>query len=148
MSQVESTTVVDPHQISTPLHGAGTVGDVENARLVYKNAVANEEVYRLPEIWEYFLDFEAAYGTVQEMLTVEGQRRAALPDVAAQPIDSVHAMRTRYTLLDLWPCTTAQRQHIEGLQGRGKDHTTIMYGFVSFLWSAGFCHASTIPQQC
>lgn len=100
---------------------AGTVGDVENARLVYKNAVANEEVYRLPEIWEYFLDFEASYGTVQEMLTVEGQRRAALPAVAGQPLDSVHAMRTRYTMLDLWPCTTAQRRHIEDLQGHSKS---------------------------
>lgn len=96
---------------------AGTVGDVENARLVYKNAIANEEVYRLPEIWEYFLDFEASYGTVQEMLTVEGQRRAALPETAARPLDSVHAMRTRYTMLDLWPCTIGQREHIEGLQG-------------------------------
>lgn len=96
---------------------AGTVGDIENARLVYKNAIANEEVYRLPEIWEYFLDFEASYGTVQEMLTVEGQRRAALPETAARPLDSVHAMRTRYTMLDLWPCTIGQREHIEGLQG-------------------------------
>lgn len=99
----------------------GTVGDVENARLVYKNAIANEEVYKLPEIWEYFLDFEAAYGTVQEMLTVEGQRRAALPTIANQALDSVHTMRMRYTMLGLWPCTTAQRHHLKGLQGQLKS---------------------------
>jgi hypothetical protein len=98
---------------------AAAAGDVMSARVAYKNAVANELVYKSPEIWEYFLEFEAEYGTVLEMLAVESQRLAALGERAGSPRDILLTQQTRYTTMGLWPCTKEQRRYIEGLQGRG-----------------------------
>lgn len=98
---------------------AVAAGDVNNARIVFKNAVANELVYKSPEIWEYFMEFETEHGTVQEMFAVESQRRVALKEKIAPRVamDSLLMLRTRYKSMGLWPCTKEQQGYIEGLQG-------------------------------
>lgn len=114
-------------------------GDVSSARIVYKNAVANELVYRSPEIWDYFVEFEAEHGTVQELFAVEHLRRQALQEKIAPSVamDSLLMLRTRYKSMGLWPCTKEQQTYIEGLQGlhpsgRGDDSN----GCVPYLCAA------------
>ena len=103
---------------------AVAAGDVNNARIVFKNAIANEDVYRSPEIWDYFMEFEAQYGNVHEMLAVDTQRRVALKDKIAPRVamDSLLMLCTRYKSMGLWPCTKEQKSYIHSLQGIRSDN--------------------------
>jgi hypothetical protein len=77
---------------------AGTSGDIENARALYENALADEAGLANPEMWDAFLKFEHQYGTLRDVLTVEARRAGILAErrVAVPPWDSFKMMQQRY----------------------------------------------------
>ena len=99
------------------LHCAASDGDVENARLAFQNALADEAMQQRPELWRYFQAFEVQHGTLQDILQVESGQKAALPRAGVQQrtLAALDRLRRRYTHFDLWPCTLAQRAHLEPL---------------------------------
>ena len=96
---------------------AGSAGDVDNARLVFQNALADEGAQRNPAMWRAFQAFEVQHGSIHELVQLEANWRAALPQEGFQKraMAGLDRLRRRYTHFDLWPCTLAQRAHLEPL---------------------------------
>jgi Suppressor of forked protein (Suf) len=102
---------------------AGSAGDVDNARLLFQNALAEESASKDPEMRAAFVRFEAQYGSVAEVAAAEAAWRAAVAGMAgaagtpAPAAAAVQHMRQRYCFFDLWPCTLQQRRHLEAVAG-------------------------------
>jgi hypothetical protein len=97
---------------------AGSAGDVENARLALQNALADEAAQSRPDLWRFFQAFEVQHGSIQEVLQVEAGWATALAPAAPlgrRALAALDRLRRRYTHFDLWPCTLAQRAHLESL---------------------------------
>jgi hypothetical protein len=101
---------------------AGSAGDVDNARLAFQNALADEAAQKRPELWHYFQAFEVQHGSISDILQVEAQWQAALPQKGciAGALAALDRLRRRFTHCHLWPCTAQQHGHLEMLQGLGQ----------------------------
>lgn len=103
---------------------AESTGAIDNARLLFQNAVADESAARDPAMRAAFVRFEAQYGSVAETTAAEAAWRSALAAAAsadalpaAAPATVVQQLYQRYCFLDLWPCTLRQRRHLEAIAG-------------------------------
>jgi hypothetical protein len=96
-----------------------SAGDVDNARLSYQNALADEVGQLRPELWHFFMEFESCYGSIQDILAVESRWAALFPQegFADTALASIDRLRRRYTHFDLWPCTLGQRDYLQRLLG-------------------------------
>jgi hypothetical protein len=96
---------------------ADSAGDVDNARLAYQNALADEVGQLRPELWHFFMDFESCYGSIHDILAVESRWAAAMPQesFADNAMSAIDRLRRRYSHFDLWPCSLGQREYLERL---------------------------------
>lgn len=83
------------------MRAAGTSGDIENARALYENALADEAGLANPEMWDAFLRFEHRYGTLRDILSVEARRAGILTErrVPLPPWDAFKTMQQRCALV-------------------------------------------------
>lgn len=65
-------------------------------------------------MWHYFQAFEAQHGAISDILAVETQWQAAVPQ--STPVAAAYAaldrVRRRFTHFGLWPCTVEQQAHL------------------------------------
>ncbi|KAJ8422508.1 hypothetical protein Cgig2_030843 [Carnegiea gigantea] len=67
-------------------------------------------------IWKRFAQFEQTYGDLASMLKVEQRRKEALSrtgdDGAVALEDSIQDVISRYSFMDLWPCSPKDLDHL------------------------------------
>lgn len=115
--------LTDPHFILQYLDFLMEVGDVANARALFERVLTEEVNRSCAVLWHRYLALEYDMGDLAGAVRLERRARDALGDSASE---AVRTLLLRYGFAGVWPCTPAQRIHLEHavLGGVGGDPAT------------------------
>lgn len=92
------------------------LNDDRNIRALFERALNSLPPEESVEIWKRFAQFEQTYGDLASMLKVEQRRKEALSrtsdDGAVALEDSIQDVISRYSFMDLWPCSPKDLDHL------------------------------------
>lgn len=94
------------------------LNDDRNVRALFERALSSLPPEETVEVWNRFIKFEQTYGDLNSMLKVEQRRKEALSrsDEEETPSEaSLHDVVSRYSFMDLWPCSSVGLDHIARL---------------------------------
>lgn len=95
------------------------INDPTNARALFERAIGalGESALDARPIWDRYMQFEHQYGDLAGICAVERRRAESLELPPSGGAESIGLMLSRYSALDLLPCTTDQRSHFHRLGG-------------------------------
>lgn len=106
------------------------LNDDRNIRALFERALSSLPPEDSVEVWKRFSQFEQTYGDLASMLKVEQRRKAALSKVGEECQSdlesSLQDVVSRYSFMDLWPCSSRDLDHLtrhEGLCKNGSKKT-------------------------
>ncbi|XP_057445696.1 cleavage stimulation factor subunit 77 isoform X2 [Lotus japonicus] len=86
------------------------LNDDQNIRALFERALSSLPPKESVEVWKKFTQFEQTYGDLASMLKVEQRRKEALSgageDGTAALDSSLQDVVSRYSFMDLWPCSS------------------------------------------
>ncbi|KAK6930631.1 hypothetical protein RJ641_004725, partial [Dillenia turbinata] len=86
------------------------LNDDRNIRALFERALSSLAPEQSVEVWKRFVQFEQTYGDLASVLKVEQRRKEALSGVgedgASTLENSLHDIVSRYSFMDLWPCSS------------------------------------------
>ncbi|KAK1278946.1 hypothetical protein QJS04_geneDACA003537 [Acorus gramineus] len=89
---------------------------LENVRALFERALSLLSPEESEEVWKQFIKFEQTYGDLASMLKVEQRRKEAFSracEEEASALDSsLHDVVSRYSFMDLWPCSSKDLDHL------------------------------------
>lgn len=92
------------------------LNDDRNIRALFERALSSLPPEESVEVWKRFAQFEQTYGDLASMLKVEQRRKEALArtseDEDAALESSLQDVVSRYSFMDLWPCTSKDLDHL------------------------------------
>ncbi|CAA3000880.1 cleavage stimulation factor subunit 77 isoform X1 [Olea europaea subsp. europaea] len=92
------------------------LNDDRNIRALFERALSSLPPNESVEVWKRFSQFEQTYGDLASMLKVEQRRKEALSrtgeDGASALENSLHDVVSRYSFMDLWPCSSMDLDHL------------------------------------
>ncbi|XP_065849902.1 cleavage stimulation factor subunit 77 isoform X2 [Euphorbia lathyris] len=92
------------------------LNDDRNIRALFERALSSLPPEESVEVWKRFTQFEQTYGDLASMLKVEQRRKEALSrtseDVATTTENSLQDVVSRYSFMDLWPCSSKDLDHL------------------------------------
>ncbi|KAL1338561.1 hypothetical protein HN51_033182 [Arachis hypogaea] len=92
------------------------LNDDQNIRALFERALSTLKPEESVEIWKKFTQFEQTYGDLASMLKVEQRRKEALfgagEDGTAASESNLQDVVSRYSYMDLWPCTSNDLDHL------------------------------------
>ncbi|KAL5563013.1 hypothetical protein UlMin_032760 [Ulmus minor] len=92
------------------------LNDDTNIRALFERALSSLPPEESVEVWKRFIHFEQTYGDLASMLKVEQRRKEALSradeDDASTLEGSLQDVVSRYSFMDLWPCSTRDLDHL------------------------------------
>ncbi|KAK7386654.1 hypothetical protein VNO78_26988 [Psophocarpus tetragonolobus] len=91
------------------------LNDDQNIRALFERALSSLPPEESVEVWKKFTQFEQTYGDLASMLKVEQRRKEALAgaeDGAAALESSLQDIVSRYSFMDLWPCSSNDLDHL------------------------------------
>ncbi|XP_069145845.1 cleavage stimulation factor subunit 77 isoform X3 [Solanum lycopersicum] len=92
------------------------LNDDRNIRALFERALSSLPPEESVEVWKKFTQFEQTYGDLASMLKVEQRRKEALSrtgdDGASELESSLHDVVSRYSFMDLWPCSSNDLDHL------------------------------------
>ncbi|PIA53117.1 hypothetical protein AQUCO_00900020v1 [Aquilegia coerulea] len=92
------------------------LNDDRNIRALFERALSSLPPEESVEVWKRFTQFEQTYGDLASMLKVEQRRKEALSrsdEEGSSALDtSLHDVVSRYSFMDLWPCSSKDLDHL------------------------------------
>ncbi|XP_042479399.1 cleavage stimulation factor subunit 77 isoform X2 [Macadamia integrifolia] len=92
------------------------LNDDRNIRALFERALSSLPPEESVEVWKRFAQFEQTYGDLASMLKVEQRRKEALSrtgdDGSSALEGSLHDVVSRYSFMDLWPCSSKDLDHL------------------------------------
>jgi len=92
------------------------LNDDRNVRALFERALSLLPPEESTEVWNRFIKFEQTYGDLTSMLKVEQRRKEALSrtgeEGSAALEGSLLDVVSRYSFMDLWPCSSRDLDHI------------------------------------
>lgn len=92
------------------------LNDDRNIRALFERALSTLPLEESTEVWKRFVHFEQTYGDLASMLKVEKRRKEALSqmgeDGASTLESSLQDIVSRYSFMDLWPCTSSDLDNL------------------------------------
>lgn len=92
------------------------LNDDRNVRALFERALSLLPPEESEEVWKRFAQFEQAHGDLSSMLKVEQRRKEALSrtseDNSSLMEDTLHDVISRYSFMDLWPCSSKDLDHL------------------------------------
>ncbi|CAI0400056.1 unnamed protein product [Linum tenue] len=86
------------------------LNDDRNIRALFERALSSLPPEKSVEVWKRFVQFEQTYGDLASMLKVEQRRKEAFSSIDEDPgsvlEDSLEEVVSRYSFMDLYPCST------------------------------------------
>lgn len=92
------------------------LNDDRNIRALFERALSSLPPDESVEVWKRFSQFEQTYGDLSSMLKVEQRRKEALSrmgeDGESILESSLQDVLSRYSFMDLWPCSAKDLDHL------------------------------------
>ncbi|KZV40326.1 cleavage stimulation factor subunit 3-like [Dorcoceras hygrometricum] len=92
------------------------LNDDRNIRALFERALSSLPPDESVEVWKRFSQFEQTYGDLASMLKVEQRRKEALSrmgeDGESVLESSLQDVLSRYSFMDLWPCSAKDLDHL------------------------------------
>ncbi|XP_050379051.1 cleavage stimulation factor subunit 77 isoform X2 [Argentina anserina] len=92
------------------------LNDDRNIRALFERALSSLPPEKSVEVWKQFAKFEQTYGDLASMLKVEQRKKEALSttdDEGPSSLESsLQEVASRYSFMDLWPCSTKDLDHL------------------------------------
>ncbi|XP_061357898.1 cleavage stimulation factor subunit 77 [Gastrolobium bilobum] len=92
------------------------LNDDQNIRALFERALSSLPPEESVEVWKKFTQFEQTYGDLASMLKVEQRRKEALSGAGEDGIaaleSSLQDVVSRYSFMDLWPCSSNDLDHL------------------------------------
>ncbi|XP_031283340.1 cleavage stimulation factor subunit 77 isoform X1 [Pistacia vera] len=92
------------------------LNDDRNIRALFERALSSLPPEESIEVWKRFTQFEQMYGDLDSMLKVEQRRKEALSrtgEEGATALEgSLQDVVSRYSFMDLWPCSSKDLDHL------------------------------------
>ncbi|KAL2900865.1 Cleavage stimulation factor subunit 77 [Bienertia sinuspersici] len=92
------------------------LNDDRNIRALFERALNSLPPEESVEVWKRFGQFEQTYGDLASMLKVEQRKKDALSrtsdDGGVVQEDSLQEVISRYSFMDLWPCSSKNLDHL------------------------------------
>lgn len=92
------------------------LNDDRNIRALFERALSSLPPEESVEVWKRFTHFEQTYGDLASMLKVEQRRKEALSrtgEEGASALEgSLQDVVSRYSFMDLWPCSSKDLDHL------------------------------------
>ncbi|KAJ9689213.1 hypothetical protein PVL29_014730 [Vitis rotundifolia] len=92
------------------------LNDDRNIRALFERALSSLPPEESMEVWKRFAQFEQTYGDLASMLKVEQRRKEALSrtgdDGTTALESSLQDVVSRYSFMDLWPCSSRDLDHL------------------------------------
>lgn len=92
------------------------LNDDRNIRALFERALSSLPPEESVEVWKRFSQFEQTYGDLTSMLKVEERRKEALSrtgeEGASTLENSLQDVVSRYSFMDLWPCSSKDMDHL------------------------------------
>ncbi|VVA91694.1 unnamed protein product [Arabis nemorensis] len=92
------------------------LNDDRNIRALFERALSTLPAEESAEVWKRFILFEQTYGDLASILKVEQRRKEALSGKGQEgslaPESSLQDVVSRYSYMDLWPCTSKELDHL------------------------------------
>ncbi|KAL8484475.1 hypothetical protein ACS0TY_026961 [Phlomoides rotata] len=92
------------------------LNDDRNIRALFERALSSLPPDESVEVWNRFAQFEQTYGDLTSMLKVEQRRKEALSRMTengeSNLENSLQDVISRYSFMDLWPCSTKDLDHL------------------------------------
>ncbi|KAK9671320.1 hypothetical protein RND81_12G021600 [Saponaria officinalis] len=92
------------------------LNDDRNIRALFERALNSLPPEESVEVWKRFAQFEQTYGDLSSMLKVEQRRKESLSrttdDEAVAQESSLQEVISRYSFMDLWPCSSRDLDHL------------------------------------
>ncbi|XP_058079906.1 cleavage stimulation factor subunit 77 [Magnolia sinica] len=114
------------------------LNDDRNVRALFERALSLLPPEESVEVWKRFTQFEQTYGDLASMLKVEQRRKEALSRTGEEGSStlegSLHDVVSRYSFMDLWPCSSKDLDHLARQEWLAKnmnkkiDKSTLPYG--------------------
>lgn len=92
------------------------LNDDRNIRALFERALSTLPTEESAEVWNRFVQFEQTYGDLASILKVEQRRKEALfgkgEEGSPALESSLQDVVSRYSYMDLWPCTSNELDHL------------------------------------
>ncbi|ESQ35021.1 hypothetical protein EUTSA_v10006915mg [Eutrema salsugineum] len=92
------------------------LNDDRNIRALFERALSTLPAEESAEVWKRFIQFEQTYGDLASILKVEQRRKEALFGKGEEGSfaleSSLQDVASRYSYMDLWPCTSKELDHL------------------------------------
>ncbi|CAK8538091.1 unnamed protein product [Lathyrus sativus] len=98
------------------------LNDDRNIRALFERALSSLPPEKSVEIWKRFIQFEQTYGNPASMLKVEQRRKKAFgEDATTASESSLQDVVSRYSFMDLWPCSSNDLDHLSRREWLAKN---------------------------
>ncbi|CAK8533072.1 unnamed protein product [Lathyrus sativus] len=98
------------------------LNDDQNIRALFERALSSLPPEKSVEIWKRFVQFEQTYGDLSSMLKVEQRRKEAFgEDATTASESSLQDVVSRYSFMDLWPCSSNDLDHLSRQEWLAKN---------------------------
>lgn len=100
------------------------LNDDQNIRALFERALSSLPPEESVEVWKKFTQFEQTYGDLASMLKVEQRRKEALSgaeDGTTTLESSLQDIVSRYSFMDLWPCSSNDLDHLSRQEWLAKN---------------------------
>ncbi|KAK4345376.1 hypothetical protein RND71_035552 [Anisodus tanguticus] len=101
------------------------LNDDRNIRALFERALSSLPPEESVEVWKKFTQFEQTYGDLASMLKVEQRRKEALSrtgdDGTSELESSLQDVVSRYSFMDLWPCSSNDLDHLARQEWLGRN---------------------------
>ncbi|KAH9305235.1 hypothetical protein KI387_009639, partial [Taxus chinensis] len=92
------------------------LNDDKNIRALFERALSLLPPEESTEVWDRFIRFEQTYGDLASILKVEQRRKEALSRTGGEVSESIEGsledVVSRYSFMDLWPCSSRELDHL------------------------------------
>ncbi|KAK9122524.1 hypothetical protein Sjap_012126 [Stephania japonica] len=103
------------------------LNDDRNIRALFERALGSLPPKESVEVWKRFVQFEQTYGDLASVLRVEQRRKEALSQIGEEGAPasegSLHDVVSRYSFMDLWPCSSMELDHLARQEWLGKNRS-------------------------
>uniref|UniRef100_A0A7N0T936 Suppressor of forked domain-containing protein n=1 Tax=Kalanchoe fedtschenkoi TaxID=63787 RepID=A0A7N0T936_KALFE len=99
------------------------LNDDRNSRALFERALSSLPPEKSDEVWKAFVRFEQQYGDLNSILKVEQRRKEALAreDGSSATESSLQDVVSRYSFMDIWPCSSKDLEHLSRQELLNKD---------------------------
>lgn len=110
------------------------LNDDRNIRALFERALSSLPPEESVEVWKRFTQFEQTYGDLSSMLKVEQRRKEALSGTGEEGSSalegSLQDIVSRYSFMDLWPCSTNDLDHLARQEWLSKNMKRKVENFI------------------